>query len=378
MNPGWESSHGREARPRRTGIVLLPGHEAHETGTHPENSTRLDAVEQSLKAGSDWDRLTVLEARPARTEDIARVHTDAHIDFIHDQSVAGPSWIDGDTRVSPGTYDVTMRASGAALVAVDAVTGGSGGPDSVGRPDSLFALVRPPGHHATADRAMGFCMFNHVAVAARYAQEVLGIERVAILDWDVHHGNGTQDIFESDPSVLFVSMHQWPLYPGSGWVDEVGSGEGRGCTVNLPMPPGSGNREHVEAFDRIAGPLIGAFDPGLLIVSAGQDGHVADPLSSQALTVAGFETLASRAAVLAAHLGIGLVAVHEGGYNPETLPDLNHAILAGFGGFPRGNPDRPSQPDPEPGASSQGRDWNLRLEQILEAQRPFWGAALDG
>jgi len=375
--PEEDQSAGDATQIRSTGIVLLPGHEAHETGAHPENSERLNAVEQSLKAGRDWDRLTVLEARAAGVEDIARVHTDAHIDFIRDQSAAGPSWIDGDTTVSPGTYDVTMRASGAALVAVDAVSGGQGS-DGVRRPDSLFALIRPPGHHATVDRAMGFCMFNHAAVAARYAQQVLGIERVAILDWDVHHGNGTQDIFEADPSVLFVSMHQWPLYPGSGWVDEVGTGEGRGFTVNLPMPPGSGNFEHNDAFDRVAGPMIDSFDPGLLIVSAGQDGHAADPLSNQSLTVAGFEALASRVAGLAARRGIGLVALHEGGYNPETLPDLDHAILAGFGGFPSRQFDRFTPPDPDHGTGTPLAEWAPRLEQVLEAQRPFWGAILDG
>ena len=362
---------------RTTGIVLLPGHEAHETGAHPENSDRLYAVEESLRAGHDWERLTVLEARAAGPEDIARVHTAAHIDFIHDQSAAGPCWIDGDTRVSPGTWDVTMRASGAALVAVDAVSGVAPAGDAP-RPDSLFALIRPPGHHATADRAMGFCMFNHAAVAARYAQEVLGIERVAILDWDVHHGNGTQDIFESDPSVLFISMHQWPLYPGTGWLDEAGGGEGRGFTVNLPMPPGSGDLEHVDAFDRVAGPVIEAFDPGLLIVSAGQDGHLADPLSNQALTADGFETLASRAAGLASRLGIGLVALHEGGYNPETLPELDHAILAGFGGFPSGLSDSGSPAGPEQGINGTLAEWSPRLDQVLQAQRPFWGAVLDG
>jgi acetoin utilization deacetylase AcuC-like enzyme len=316
----------------------------------------------------------VREARPATTEDIARVHTARHIDFIHDQSVAGPSWIDGDTVVSPGTWEVAMRASGAALVAVDAVAApGRSGPD----PDSLFALIRPPGHHATADRAMGFCMFNHAAVAARYAQDVLGIERVAILDWDVHHGNGTQDIFEADPSVLFVSMHQWPLYPGTGWADEVGAGDGRGFTVNLPMPPGSGNFEHVDVFDRVVAPVIDGFDPGLLIVSAGQDGHVSDPLSNQALTVAGFEALASRTAGLAADRGIGLVALHEGGYNPATLPGLDHAILAGFGAFPSELFDRYSPPETVTGRRSGLTDgWSERLGQVLDVQRKYWPQAL--
>jgi len=362
------------SEPRSTGVVLLPGHEQHETGRHPENAARIDAVIEHLEGGPDRERLTVLEARRADEQDIARVHTPAHIELVHDHAVAGPVWIDGDTVVSRGTYEVTMRAAGAAMVAVDAVCGPGETADGDG-PDSLFALIRPPGHHATTDRAMGFCMFNHAAVAARYAQQVLGIERVAILDWDVHHGNGTQDIFESDPSVLFVSLHQWPLYPGSGWLDEVGSGEGRGFTVNLPMPPGSGSFEHADALDRVVLPIMDEFDPGLVIVSAGQDGYVADPLSSQELTVAGYNEMAAKTAAFAAARGIGLVAVHEGGYNPETLPTLDHSILAGFAGFSSVLLD-PWARDTVSGAGGAAHEgWAERREQIEESQRTFWPGA---
>ncbi len=359
-----------EAQSRSTGIVLLPGHEQHETGRHPENAERIDAVVDHLTTGPDRDRLKVLEARRAMEEDIGRVHSQAHIELVRDHSLAGPSWIDGDTVVSTGTYEVAMRAAGAALVAVDEVCGG-GESGKRGAPDSLFALIRPPGHHATADRAMGFCMFNHAAVAARYAQEVLGIERVAILDWDVHHGNGTQDIFEADPSVLFVSLHQWPLYPGSGWLDEVGSEAGRGFTVNLPMPPGSGDIEHAEALERVVLPIMDEFDPGLVIVSAGQDGHVADPLSSQALTVAGYNELAARTAKFASDREVGLVAVHEGGYNPETLPTIDHAILAGFAGVQGGlvDPWAGERVGGYAGALNEG--WAERLSHIEEVQRAF-------
>jgi acetoin utilization deacetylase AcuC-like enzyme len=361
-------------RERRTGVVLLPGHEDHETGRHPENAERLDAVVEHLSSGPDRDRLRFIDARRASEDDIARVHTRAHIDLVSDYSVAGPTWIDGDTVVSPGTYEVAMRASGAAMAAVDDVVSPSGAESAA---DSMFALIRPPGHHATADRAMGFCMFNHGAVAARYAQQVRGIDRVAILDWDVHHGNGTQDIFEADPSVLFVSLHQWPLYPGSGWLEEVGSGAGTGTTVNLPMPPGSGDFEHCDAFDNVVLPVMAAFDPGLVIVSAGQDGHVADPLSSQALTVDGFNALASRAGAFAAERGIGLVAVHEGGYNPETLPALDSAILAGFGNYPADLAD-PWSRTVTGGlpAISAHSGWDERLEHIIEIQRPYWPGTL--
>jgi acetoin utilization deacetylase AcuC-like enzyme len=235
----------------------------------------------------------------------------------------------------------------------------------------MFALIRPPGHHATADRAMGFCMFNHAAVAARYAQRVHGIDRVVVLDWDVHHGNGSQDIFEEDPSVLFVSLHQWPLYPGSGWLEEVGTGAGRGTTVNIPMPPGSGDFEHLDAFGRVVLPVLAEFEPGLVIVSAGQDGHVADPLSSQGLTVSGFNAMASRTAAFTAQHGIGLVAVHEGGYNPETLPVLDSAILAGFGNYPAVIED-PWAAALGGGSLSAHPGWGERLEHVIETQRPYW------
>lgn len=352
---------------------MQPGHEGHETGHHPENAVRIDAVTEHLQNGPDRERLTVLEARRADEHDIARVHTEAHIELVKEHAAAGPAWIDGDTVVSPGSYEVTMRASGAAIAAVDAVCGrGEAGAD--GGPDSLFALIRPPGHHATAGRAMGFCLFNHAAVAARYAQHVLGIERVAVLDWDVHHGNGTQDIFDADPSVLFVSLHQWPLYPGSGWLEEVGSGDGRGHTVNLPMPPGSGSFEHADALGNVVLPIMDEFDPGLVIVSAGQDGHVADPLSSQEITVAGYNEMALMTADFAADRGIGVVAVHEGGYNPETLPTLDHSILAGFAG----SRSVTSDPWAAEGISGAGTHevWAERRGQVEEIQRAFWPAAL--
>lgn len=214
---------------------------------------------------------------------------------------------------------------------------------------------------------MGFCLFNNVAVAARYARHVLGVQRVAIFDWDVHHGNGTQDILGEDPSILFISTHQWPLYPGSGWLDECGSGEGLGYTVNLPMPPGSGDREHLEAFESIVGPVLDRFDPGLILVSAGQDGHVADPLSHQRVTAAGYYRLSVALSGFAARRGIGIVAVQEGGYNPETLPRLNHAILAGLGGF---TPDLSGDDRPgDPGDIG----WPERLSQIRRAQAACWG-----
>lgn len=345
---------------RRTGLVVLREHSGHETGSHPENAGRFPGVIDRLGSDCRAHGLPILESREAEVEDLLRAHTETHVANVRAAAENGPTWLDGDTVASPESYDVARRSAGASLVAVDAVTG----PDR--EADSLFAIIRPPGHHATADRAMGFCLFSNAAIAARYAREALGIPRVAVLDWDVHHGNGSQDILYDDPSILFISFHQWPLYPGSGWVDEIGVGEGRGYTVNLPMPPGSGDREHIEGFEAIAGPVLDQFDPGLLIVSAGQDGHVADQLASQNLTAVGYHALAEATAEFAARKGIGLVALHEGGYNAETLPLLDHAVLAGLGGF---TPDL-SGDSPAPEVGDNG--WIERLGQIRRTQSVYW------
>lgn len=369
---------------RKTGLVLLPEQALHDTGDHPENGLRIPAVLDYLRGTPEWSGLVLLESRRAEPDDILRVHGRAHLELIERRSEEGPFWIDGDTPLSPGSYDVALRAAGATLVGVDALlagagpgggragdegSGGSGGRSGATAPDSLFALIRPPGHHATPDQAMGFCLFNNAAVAARYAQQRHGVERVAIFDWDVHHGNGTQDAFQGDPSVLVISMHQWPLYPGTGWLAETGTGGGEGRTVNLPMPPGCGDREYLEAMGAVVEPVLEEFDPGLLIVSAGQDGHFADPLSNEALSAAGYNRLADRSASLAERRGIGLLAVHEGGYNLATLPALDRAILAGFGGYPV---------DPEegagggPGGARSDTGWDERLGEILKAQRSWW------
>jgi acetoin utilization deacetylase AcuC-like enzyme len=270
----------------------------HPTGHHhhPETEERLRALLSAFTPE--------LEGGRASRQAIERVHDPAYIDRI--EALSDECWLDGDTIGQPTTWEAARLAAGCAIRAVE--LGG-------------FAFVRPPGHHALADRAMGFCIFGNVVVAARHAQSELGIERVAIVDWDVHHGNGTEALVRGDDSILFISLHQWPFYPGTG-----GPGTTDATTINIPLAAGSGDADYAEAFTTVVEPAVRSFDPGLLIVSAGFDAHEDDPLAGMRVTADGFRELAARCTQLAPRTA----AVLEGGYNLHTLPGLVEAALQGF------------------------------------------------
>jgi len=269
--------------------------ELHPTEPHVETRERLLVL---------LDAFDVVEGRPASREQIERCHEPAYLDRL--AALEATTLLDPDTVASETSWEAALLAAGCALEAAE-----RGG----------FALVRPPGHHALPGRAMGFCLVNNIAVAARHAQAELGFERLAIVDWDVHHGNGTEEIFRGDGSVLYVSLHQWPFYPGSG-----GPGEGDETTLNVPLPAASGDEDYLRAFDELVTPAVRAFEPELVLVSAGFDAHVDDPLAGMRVTADGFRELSSRSAELAPRVA----AVLEGGYDPRTLPGLVAAALEGF------------------------------------------------
>jgi acetoin utilization deacetylase AcuC-like enzyme len=276
----------------------------HDPGPHPERPARYDAVSQAVAASA----AEVVEAPAAPVAALERVHDPAYLAAMQRYCAAGGGQLDADTIVNDSSFEAALRASGAAMAAVDAVLAGEAG--------SAFTCGRPPGHHAERATPMGFCIVNHVAVAAAHARAT-GVERVAILDWDAHHGNGTQAIFWTDPSVLYVSLHQFPFYPGTGAASERGQWDGAGATVNVPLRAGTSQGEFLRAFRGQALPALRDFDPGLLLVSAGFDAHAADPLCQLGLQADAFATMTRELR----GIGAGPVMVLEGGYDLTALRD---------------------------------------------------------
>jgi len=295
----------------KVGLVYDPIYLEHDTGNHVENSQRLVAVLAHLERTGAKGSLTLLSPRRAALEEVQMVHDPAYVAAIESKARMGGGWLDPDTVMCPRSYEVALCAAGGFLTAVEAVM-----KEQV---DSAFALVRPPGHHATHDRAMGFCLFNNVAIGAKFALANYDLDRVLIVDFDVHHGNGTQDAFYADPRVLYFSTHQYPFYPGTGGMNEVGTGEGKGSTVNFPMAAGWGDEEYLRAFDEVLVPVARRFRPQLILVSAGFDSHWADRLAMMQASVAGLAQMVGIVGDLARGLCQGRPAFTlEGGYNLEV------------------------------------------------------------
>jgi acetoin utilization deacetylase AcuC-like enzyme len=328
---------------------------AHDPGPHhPERPDRLRAIVAALR-GSPVEGVRWAAPRPAPPDAIERIHEPAYrerIEELRGRSAA----LDLDTTVSPGSIPAALLAAGAAIDAVTAVTAGDA--------QAAFALVRPPGHHAEARRAMGFCLFNNIAIAAAHARAALGCRRALIVDWDVHHGNGTQHAFYDRRDVLFFSTHRFPFYPGTGAADEVGAGDGAGHTVNVPLSERCDDAEYAAIFDELLEPIADAYRPDLMLVSAGFDAHRDDPLGGMGVSAEGFGALCQRVRDIADRHAAGrLVMVLEGGYDLTALAESVHACVGVLAGATP--PPLPRPVEPSPAAARI-------IHEVREAQQELW------
>ncbi len=294
-------------------IVYSERYLEHDMKFHPENNNRLRKTMSLLTKKNVFDSVALIEPEPASKDDILRAHTDDHIKSIIEMSKSGGGMMGPDTYITENSFDIAMLSAGGIITAL-----------KQGEYNYAFTLTRPPGHHATSDEAMGFCIFNNVAVGAKYAMEKLDKKRVFILDFDVHHGNGTQDIFYKDSNVLYSSLHQYPLYPGTGRIDEVGSEGGEGYTLNIPLPPKTTDNQYLSVIDEVVLPVLKEFDPDLILVSSGYDGHYDDPLGDMSLSSHVYYNISKRLK----RLGVQTIFTLEGGYNLEALSNSIYATMA--------------------------------------------------
>lgn len=332
----------------RTGIVYDPIYLEHDTDGHPERKERLTAILERIKL--EGLKVEYITPKPATVDQIATIHGRSYIDQVRTICENGGGYLDMDTILSRASYDAALAAAGGAIAAVDAVLNGFG---------SAFALVRPPGHHAMPNRGMGFCIFNNVAIAAKHAQG-LGLRKILIVDWDVHHGNGTNAVFYSDKSILYFSTHQFPHYPGTGRATDVGSDGAEGTKVNVPLPSGTGDEGYVMVFKEILEPVAREFKPDIVLVSAGHDPHKDDPLGGMRMTSAGFGAIAGITKRIANDCCQGRIAATlEGGYNLTAQAEAVVAELRAFHGA---------------SYSIQGTDIKVaqRIEEVRKIQKQYW------
>lgn len=337
-----------------TAFVYDPFNLKHTLQGHPEHSGRLKSTMALLERDGILDQMHQLESEPASNKAVTRVHVPEYIDRVRITCEWGVGHLDPDTYVNENSLDAAYRAAGGLMKVVDAVLSGQA--------QNGFALVRPPGHHATPNRAMGFCILNNVAIAARHAQAEYGLKRVLIVDFDVHHGNGTQDAFYRDPTVSFFSIHQAPHYPFSGYTSETGEPLSQGTTVNVPFPEGVGDSGYLAAFREILTPIARRFRPELILVSAGYDAHWLDPLASMNLTVTGYGRIMGHLLKLADELCSGrLVCVLEGGYHLDVL---SHGVLTTLRAL-SGGQSGPSDPfGPYPGVDRGVTDLIAQIKDV--------------
>jgi len=344
-----------------TGFVYHADYLKHDTGVHPETAERLRVIIRELEEKGIAEKLRRIVPVKVSKEQLRHVHTPEYIGEVEAMCRRGGGALDLDTPLCEATYEIAMLAAGGVTKAVDEVM------DKSNSLKHVFALIRPPGHHATPNKGMGFCIFNNIAIAAEHLKREYGIDRVLIADWDVHHGNGTQEVFFEDPSVLYFSTHQYPHYPGTGWLYEVGKGEGEGFTVNVPLPAGTDDDGYLHALTNILVPIAMEFSPDFVLVSVGFDAHAADPLASMNVTSRGFGRFTSLIKDIAEKNGNGRVVMAlEGGYNLNAIAE---SALSVFNSLLSDESELRVK-ESEIRASEQVR---VRVEEVKEVQRRYWG-----